>query len=120
MTIKEELKKKLEQVKKNQLTKNQAIDEESRRVLNDFLIPKFREIAVKRPTEDYLEIHMSDCLNNWWMYTSNIDTYMELKRVSYSKEAVFNVKKYAEEAGIKVVICEDEYMPNVIFVLDLS
>ena len=115
MTIKEELKEKLEQVKKSQSSDNQAIEEEAQKMIDEFIIPKFREIASKQPTADYLEIALYDMLLGW-NYTTNIDYK---KKVSYSREAIYTAAEIAVKYDIKVIDCRDEYLPNIKFILDL-
>lgn len=72
MTIKEELKAKLQQVKEKQEKANRDLEGEARTFISEFIIPKFREIAEKKPTYEHLRISFS-CNIGCWYYTSDID-----------------------------------------------
>lgn len=87
MTIKEELKEQFQQAK-------------ARAMIEEFLIPKFREIAKAYPLAPYLTIkfhHIAGC----WFYTSNIDDWEDKKEAQYDYEVVNKALKIAKEYDIE-------------------
>ena len=120
MTIKEELREKLRQAKAKQWADEQAVEEEARKMIDEFIIPKFRQIATEKPAAEYLFIEMFDCLDSKWFYTSNIDTCEEMKLIPYDRDVIFAATNLAKKQDIEVVMCEDSFLPNIKFILDLQ
>ena len=114
MTVRDEIKKMQEQVEKNSSYYNQVFGEEARSVIESFIMPKFSEISQEQPDADCLEITLYDCLD-YWTYTSNIDCKDDLKKVSFTRDGIYNAIDYAKELGICVNDFSDCYCPNIRF-----
>lgn len=70
MTIKDELKAKFRQDKVKQKKEKRELEGEAREFIEEFIIPKFRKIAEKRPASKHLSISFWSNIGCWY-YTSS-------------------------------------------------
>lgn len=120
MSIKTELKAKLQKNKENHQKKERDIQSEARRFIEEFIIPKFREISDKEQTSDYLYITFTNNIGCWY-YTSSIDKWENRKDSEYDYEVVSMAVELAEEFDIEANKCGDGAGgKDLIFALNLE
>ena len=96
MTIKDELKAKLQQVKAKQDKEKRNLESKARKFIEEFIIPKFREIAEKKPTSEYLTISFWSNIDCWY-YTSDIDGWDQRHDSPYDFSVVSTAVELAEK-----------------------
>lgn len=106
MSIKTELKAKLQKTRENQEKKGREIQSEARKFIEEFIIPKFREISDEEPTYDYLWITFHNNIG-CWNYTSNFDDWNHRKKSKYDYEVVSVAVELAKEFDIEANKCDD-------------
>ncbi len=107
MSIKSELKAKyLQNVQKEQSKNDQNLELEARKMIEEFIIPKFRKIAEKQPTSSYLSIKFHNNIG-CWCYTSNIDSWNCRKDSQYNFQVVYKAVKIATEFDIEATKTDD-------------
>lgn len=94
MSIRTELMKKDEMVKKEQVQEKENFEEKD--FIENFLIPKFREIKEKLPNVAYLKISFNKC-GFCFMFKTNIDDWENSK---FNYTIVSNAVKLAENYDI--------------------
>lgn len=120
MSIKTELKAKLQKTRENQDKKERDIQSEARKFIEEFIIPKFREISDKEPTYDYLYITFTNNIGCWY-YTSNIDKWENRKDSEYDYDVVSVAVELAKEFDIEANKCDDSAGgKDLTFVLNLE
>lgn len=120
MSIKTELKAKLQKNKENHQKKERDIQSEARRFIEEFIIPKFREISDKEQTSDYPYITFTNNIGCWY-YTSSIDKWENRKDSEYDYEVVSMAVELAEEFDIEANKCGDGAGgKDLIFALNLE
>lgn len=116
MTIKDELKSKL---KKSNEKEDDELELKATEMIEEFLIPKFREIAQKKPECDYLKITFHNNMGGWF-YTSNIDDWSKRRKSPYKVSVVSKAVKIAYKFDIEARSLEENYVADDYeFVLDL-
>ena len=85
MSIKDELKEKFKNRVKTQ--EELKLEAEAINMLEEFIIPKFRDIANARPYLYCLEIAFHDNISGFF-YTSDIDEYRSKKASPYKRDVV--------------------------------
>ena len=106
MSIKSELKEQYRLYKKEMTEKDLALEKEARKFIEDFIIPKFREIAKKKPGSNYLRIGfsygMGGCFYNSDINKENVkisyDYYMVSKAVKLANEYEISANEYDDRA----------------------
>lgn len=106
MTIKEELKEQLQQAKAKQAEAERNLEAEAKAMIEEFLIPKFREIAKAYPFALYLFVNFHSNIG-CWCYTSNIDDWEDRKESSYDYNVVFKATHVASEYDITAKVTDD-------------
>ncbi len=122
MTIKSELKAKLQQTKVKQEEEKRDLENKAREFILEFIIPMFRKISEEKPTLEYLSIifyngfnrnsYTSSLKNNDWIYEK--DSPYDYSVIS---KAVKLAAEYDIEASEKVDASGSRYLT---FYLDLS
>lgn len=106
MTIKEELKKQLQQAKAKQTEEERNLEAEAKVMIEEFLIPKFREIAKAYPLAPYLVVKFHSNIG-CWCYTSNIDDWEDRKESAYDYKVVSKAIHIAKEYDITAEVTDD-------------
>lgn len=129
MTIREELKenyvKHMSNWKKQHkldLDPEVSLEEQARVFFNRVLIPKFKEISLRKPTCDYFYIQY-DYGKNWIWYISNVDPLTNLGHDGPVEEHVIEkaVQISKKEFDIDATREEDgKYGTKYLFYIDLS
>ena len=78
MSIRTELKEKLHKVLNEQAGEERRLELEAIKMIEEFVIPKFREIADVQPTSSILRIDFHSNIG-CWNYTSNINNWDKRK-----------------------------------------
>lgn len=110
MTIKEELKEKLQKARETEAKRN----EEAKKLIEEFIIPHFREIAEIFPLKSYMEIKFLRIYERIG-YKSIIDSK---RKLPYSYDTVCKAATVAKEYDIQAVISCDG--GEIVFSLDLE
>lgn len=120
MSIKTELKAKYQNCKKIQTEEEQRLEIEARRMINKFIIPKFRKISEIYPSLPVLTIKFHSNMG-CWRYTSDIDRWEERKQSPYSYPVVSLAVKIAGEFDIEAEKIDDGSGGDTLcFVLNLE
>ncbi|MCI8362300.1 MAG: hypothetical protein HFJ41_04085 [Clostridia bacterium] len=106
MTIKEELKEQLKQAKAKQSETERDLEAEAKVMIEEFLIPKFREIAKTYPLNSLLYVDFNSNIGCWY-YTSNIDGLEGRKKSSYDYKVVSKAIDIANEYDIEAKTTDD-------------
>ena len=106
MSIKSELKANLQKVREKQAEKDRNLDLEARKMIEEFIIPKFRKIAESQPTESYLRIEFHNNIG-CWCYTSNIESWNYRKDSKYDYQVVCKAVEIAKDFDIEAKKSDD-------------
>lgn len=118
MSIRSELKAKLQKVKGEQTEQERNLEVEAKKMIEEFIIPKFREIADKQTTSFlWIDFHLNiGC----WCYSSNIDHWSERKASPYDSSVVSKAIHLAKDFEIETKESDDDAGGTIYsFVLDL-
>lgn len=106
MSIKSELKANLQKVRCKQTEMDRSLESKARKMIQEFIIPKFRKIAESQPTNSYLSIEFhSNC--GWWCYTSSIDSWDCRKDSEYDYMVVYRAVEIAKDYDIEAKKSDD-------------
>ena len=106
MSIKSELKEKLQKVRGMQTEEERKLENAARKMIEEFIIPKFRRIAELNPTSSFLRIEFHSNIG-CWCYTSDIDKWEDRKKSPYDYSVVSKAVKIAIEFDIDAKKTDD-------------
>lgn len=106
MSIRSELKANLQKVRKKQTVEEQNLELQARKMIEEFIIPKFRKINEKHPTSSFLEIEFHNNIG-CWCYTSDIDSWESRKESPYDYSVVSKAVKIAKDFDIEAKRIDD-------------
>ena len=119
MSIRTELKEKLHKVTKKQAEEERRLELEAIKMIEEFVIPKFRKIADVQPTSSVLRIDFHNNIGGF-NYTSDIDNWNNRKRSPYDFYVVLRAVKIAPRYDIEGEITDDGSCGDTLsFILDL-
>lgn len=119
MSIRTELKEKLHKVTNKQAEEERRLELEAIKMIEEFVIPKFREIADAQPTSSILRIDFHSNIG-CWNYTSNINNWDKRKNSPYDYSVVSKAVKIAFKFDIEGKIIDDGSGGDTLsFILDL-
>lgn len=106
MSIRTEPEARLQKSYANQSEEEQNLELEAEKMINEFIIPKFRKISMLQPTLSFLriEFHIN---TGCWHYTSNIDSWEKRKKSPYSYYVVSKAVKIAKFFDIEAEKTDD-------------
>lgn len=120
MSIKSELKANFQQAKANQNKKERDLECEAKKMIEEFIIPKFRDIAKTYPLSPCLSIKFYYNIGGRY-YTSNIDSLMDRKKSPYDYHVVYKAIELAEQFDIEADSIDDGEGGRMLsFVLNLE
>lgn len=120
MSIRSELKANLQKGRENQSEEERKLEIEARKMIEEFIIPKFRKIAEIYPTSSLLRIEFHSNIG-CWCYTSDIDKWEDRKKSPYSYFVVSKAVKIAIEFEIEAKKTDDGSGGDTFcFILDLE
>ena len=120
MSIRSELKANLQKGRENQSEEERKLEIEARKMIEEFIIPKFRKIAEIYPTSSLLRIEFHSNIG-CWCYTSYIDKWEDRKKSPYSYSVVSKAVKIAIEFEIEAKKTDDGSGGDTFcFILDLE
>lgn len=106
MTIKEELRKQLQQAKAKQTEVERNLEAEARVMIEELVIPKFRECAKAFPLSPLLAIRFHNNIG-CWCYTSNVDDWEYRKQPPYDYKVVDKAVEIAKDYDIEAEVIDD-------------
>ena len=106
MSIRSELKANLQKVRKKQTVEEPNLELQARKMIEEFIIPKFRKINEKHPTSSFLKIEFHNNIG-CWCYTSDIDRWEDRKESPYDYLVVSEAVKIAKDFDIEAKQADD-------------
>jgi len=100
MSIKSELKDKLRKEKEEQKKQEGESALEASKFIEEFIIPKFREISKKRPTLSILQIQFHNTLGGLF-YTSSVESWDCKKASTYDPSIIMRAVQIANDFEIE-------------------
>ncbi len=120
MSIRSELKANLQKVRKKQTVEEPNLELQARKMIEEFIIPKFRKINEEHPTSSFLKIEFHSNIG-CWCYTSDIDSWENRKESPYDYSVVSKAVKIAKDFDIEAKKVDDGSGGNTFsFTLDLE